>query len=68
MNRGKKEMLDTTQTVFSHGKALETMGLRVPQITKVMLLLQEKGYPVNTGVLTVEQAFQELLKHMTAQA
>ncbi len=68
MNRGKKKMLDTTQTVFSHGKALETMGLRVPQITKVMLLLQEKGYPVNTGVLTVEQAFQELLKHMTAQA
>ena len=68
MNRGKKKMLDTTQTVFSHGKALETMGLRVPQITKVMLLLREKGYPVNTGVLTVEQAFQELLKHMTAQA
>ena len=38
------------------------MGLRVPQITKIMTMLREKGYPVSSGVLTVEQGVQEILR------
>lgn len=61
MDHGKRIMLDTADNVFSKGRELEGIGLRVPQITKIMMLLREKGIPVNTGVLTVEQAFREIV-------
>lgn len=59
MNGGKAVMLDTTERVFARGRELETMGLRVPQITSILLALQEKGYPVRPA-LTVDQAVAEL--------
>ena len=34
----------------------------MPQITKIMTMLREKGYPVSSGVLTVEQGVQEILR------
>ena len=40
---------------------LEKMGLRVPQITKIMIALKEKGYDISDGILTVEQAFYQLV-------
>ena len=61
MNRGKAAMLDTVQQVFSRRSELENMGLRVPQITKIMSLLRAKGYPVNEGALTVDEALRDLL-------
>ena len=38
------------------------MGLRVPQVTRIMRSLQKAGYPVNPGVLTVEQGVREMLE------
>lgn len=61
MSRGEKAMFGKTSEVFSRGHELETMGLRVPQVTKIMMMLKEKGLPVNTDILTVEQAFNEIL-------
>lgn len=60
MNEGKAVMLDTAGEVFARGRELERMGLRVPQITGIMLDLMEKGYPVHP-VLTVDRAVGELL-------
>lgn len=65
MNNSHCVMFDKTKEVFSHGRELEKIGLRVPQITKIMLELKEKGYDVSDGVLTVNDAFaqiSELLK------
>lgn len=61
MDHGRKMMLDSAENVFSKGRELEKMGLRVPQITKIMMMLREKGVPVNTNILTVEQAFNEIV-------
>lgn len=61
MNHSKLEMFDKTKEVFSKVTELESMGLRVPEITKIMMLLKEKGYNLPEGVLTVEQAFYEVL-------
>lgn len=60
MNKGKAAMFDKTEKVFARGDELEEMGLRVPQITKIMQMLQKDGYPVGSGVLTMEQAIQQL--------
>ncbi|MCY1713769.1 energy-coupling factor transporter ATPase [Caproiciproducens galactitolivorans] len=60
MNSGHAVMFDKTENVFAHDQELEKMGLRVPQITKIMAVLKAKGYPVET-VLTVEQALKQLI-------
>lgn len=60
MNGGQAAMFEETQRVFARGEELEQMGLRVPQITKIMAKLKQDGYPVET-VLTIEEAVQQLL-------
>ncbi len=60
MNNGRAAMFDETQKIFSRGDELEKMGLRVPQITKIMSMLRDRGYSLPSGVLTVEQAANEL--------
>lgn len=58
MNHSHLVMFDSTREVFSHGRELEKIGLRVPQITKIMLELKEKGFNVPDGILTVDEAFE----------
>lgn len=60
MNNGRVAMFDETKKVFSRADELESMGLRVPQVTKIIFKLREMGYSLPLGVLTVEQAANEL--------
>lgn len=60
MNDGKAVMLDRTEKVFARGRELESMGLRVPEVTEILLTLRERGYPVKAS-LTVDQAVEQLL-------
>ncbi len=60
MNGGKAAMFDETTKVFARGDELEQMGLRVPQITKILATLKKDGYPVETS-LTMEQAIKQLM-------
>ena len=60
MNSSHLQMFDTTQAVFSQDKELESIGLQVPQITKIMSILKADGYPVHT-CLTLEEAMEQLL-------
>lgn len=61
MNNSNLEMFDTTKNVYSQNKRLEEINLRVPQVTKIMAELKEKGYDFSDGILTVEQALEEIL-------
>ena len=61
MNESKVFLFDETAKVFSHAKELEKIGLRVPQVTKIMMKLHENGYPVDPAVFTLEQAVKEIL-------
>ena len=58
--KSPQQMFDTTQAVFSQDKELESIGLQVPQITKIMSILKADGYPVHT-CLTLEEAMEQLL-------
>ena len=49
-------MFDKTSEVFARGDELESIGLRVPQITKIMQSLRLGGISVPDGVLTVDEA------------
>ena len=60
MNSSHMAMFGPTKDVFARGAELEEMGLRVPQITKILACLRERGWPVGTA-LTMEEAVRELL-------
>lgn len=60
MNNSKLEMFETTKKVFSHGRELEKIGLRVPQITRIMSILKDKGYDVDDGALNVGNALMQI--------
>ncbi len=60
MNNSEAVMYDETKEVFSKGRELEKIGLRVPQITKIMLKLKEKGYDVADGILNVDDALAQI--------
>jgi energy-coupling factor transport system ATP-binding protein len=57
MNHGMCEMIDTTKNVFARGEELESMGLQIPQITKIIQSLRAKGIDLPPDILTVEEAY-----------
>ena len=64
MNEGKIYMQGDRDYVFSRSERLGEIGLDIPQVTKLMLLLRERGMDVDHGVYTVEQALQSMLKKL----
>ncbi len=62
MNQGSLVMNDTVKEVFSRYKELEQIHLAAPQVTYVMNMLKEQGFPVRTDAITVSEAREEILK------
>lgn len=60
MNKGELVMFDDTKKVFSNATELAQMGLRVPQITKVVEALRSKGINLPDDILTVDKAVHEI--------
>ena len=68
MNGGKVFMCGTCEEIFSEAERLESVGLAVPQITKLMLELKRRGFDVNTAVYTVDSAEAEVRRLLTGGA
>lgn len=68
MNKSKLVMFDETQKVFARGDKLEKIGLRIPQITKIMSQLRKRGVDVPEGILTVDSAVDYLLPFIKKEA
>ncbi len=61
MDHGQVAMLDTVERVFSRAAELEKLGLSIPSVTRIMLLLQQKGLDIGTDIYTIQQAVERLL-------
>ncbi len=61
LNNSRVAMLEPTASIFSHVAELESMGLTVPAITRVLLKLRERGIAVPDHIYTVEDAANVLL-------
>ena len=46
----------------TQAKALQKIGLAVPQITRVCMQLREQGIPLSDDIYTVEAAYQQILQ------
>lgn len=62
MNKGRVEMFGKTDDVFCRYEELSSMGLNVPQVSRIFSLLKKGGLNVNAEVFTVEAGVNELLK------
>ncbi|NLJ73454.1 MAG: energy-coupling factor transporter ATPase [Firmicutes bacterium] len=62
MEKGTIALDGTPVEVFREVERLEAMGLGVPQITELMHELKKHGLHVNTDILSVEQAEEEIIR------
>ena len=62
MSGGKLIMNGSRDEVFSQSASLEGAGLDIPQITKLMTLLRDKGIDIDQGIYTSDKAYEEIMK------
>jgi energy-coupling factor transport system ATP-binding protein len=67
MNKGKVAMFDTTEKVFARAEELATMGLAVPQVTRICRGLADRGLNIDPNCYTIEQAVAQLLALRTGK-
>lgn len=61
LNKGSVVMFDTPKNVFSKREKLKKIGLDVPQITKIIHGLIEKGIDLPRDIITVDEAAAAIL-------
>lgn len=64
MEKGSIALDGTPVEVFAQVQRLKEMGLGVPEITELMYELKSHGLDVNTDILTVEEAEEEIIRVM----
>lgn len=62
MDHGHTATVGTVGEVFRQAERLVSIGLDVPQITRIFLHLKAQGLPVRTDIYTVDAAKRELLR------
>jgi len=62
MGKGKVALTGTAAQIFAEHEKLESMGLGIPQITKIMNMLRHKGLEFPQGVYTVQAARDLILQ------
>jgi energy-coupling factor transport system ATP-binding protein len=62
INQGEIIYNDAPRKVFMEYKALQNIGLDIPTVGKLMLSLKDKGWPVRTDLLNINEAKEEILK------
>ncbi|HOO26444.1 MAG TPA: energy-coupling factor transporter ATPase [Clostridiales bacterium] len=60
MRDSRVEMVGSVAEVYSRGEELDSMGLGVPQITKIFKLLKDGGLDVRDDIFTIDQGLAEL--------
>ncbi len=68
MDKGRIVMDGRPGDIYKNSKGLENIGLSVPQITKVIGKLKEKGINIKGDIYTIEQAKKELLQLIAEKA
>lgn len=64
LHRGKLVADGSPRNVFSQGRFLESLGLKSPDVTVLMERLKDRGWNVREDVLTVEEAYSEIIKEL----
>lgn len=67
MNKGRVAMTGSPREIFMQADKLDEIGLSIPQVTRLMCKLK-KIYPdIREDILTVEEAKEEILRHIRSK-
>lgn len=64
MNKGEVFCYDTPPSVFARADEISSIGLSVPQITKVFSMLRSRGIDIRGDVYTVEFAMKTIEEYL----
>lgn len=64
LSRGKLVADGPAREVFSRGEFLASMQLKPPEVTILMEKLRQRGWAVRSDVLTVEEAYAEIMREL----
>ena len=60
LDNGNALMFDKPSRVFSNAQKLQQIGLDIPDITKVMIKLRQKGFKLDENMITIDQAVSSI--------
>lgn len=60
LDNGNALMFDKPSRVFSNAQKLQQIGLDIPDITKVMIKLRQKGFKLDENIITIDQAVSSI--------
>lgn len=63
LHEGTIVLQGSPQHVFEHHDVLFSMGLDIPETTKILKVLRLKGWDVNPHVFTFQDAIEEIVTH-----
>lgn len=67
LEKGRIVLEGTPREVFVHAEQLRRIGLGVPQLTRLLQDLKERGMPVDSQALGIEEAAAQLKKILESQ-
>ena len=62
LDHGKILMDDTPKEVFGKSYVLQEIGLDIPQVSKIALMLNERGVIVDNSVLTIDKLEENIIE------
>ena len=65
LNKGRICMSGCVDEVFKHSETLQSIGLDIPEISKLMHELSVLGVPVNPDIYTIDGAYDNIKKILT---
>ena len=68
LDEGRIAMYENTEEMFLKTEELERLEIELPEITKIFCELKKRGVDVNANIYTLEQAKQEILRHVNVEA
>jgi biotin transport system ATP-binding protein/energy-coupling factor transport system ATP-binding protein len=60
LNAGRISLLGTPAEIFSKVKLLQDGGMQLPEVTTMMVKLQEMGFSVRTDIVRMEDAVEQI--------
>jgi biotin transport system ATP-binding protein len=61
MNEGSVYLDGTVPEIFEKAGMLQKIGMRLPQITELLIKLKESGLPVRTDIVSMEDALEQII-------
>ncbi len=64
MHKSKVVYDDTPREVFKHSEHLQSIGLDVPELTKLIYQLNERGFSIDESMITFEEIKQGIIQQL----